>query len=339
MTIALVPASAAAGSKAASTPPLGGDIVYSATEVEPDSGESTGGLSIDRGGSPSGPGIPLTTDPTETEPTYSPDGELIAFAYDSDVLGWTGPYGIATMHADGSGLTRLTEERHDSSPAFSPDGSLVAFDRGGSIYVIGVDGTGLRQVTEDHGRKDRQPAFTPDGGHIVFTRTYVSKKTGHQTSGLYSVAVGGGQISAFLDGRSAEANPTFSPNGKLLAYNDEQFLVLADADGSHRRRLLGHERTSAEGPAFSSDSRHLACLTVTIGHPGIEEGIVVTSLGSNPRVLGTIARAGSELEGGTSLGAPTWGRQAVRPRRAVGTSPGAPPLLGTRPRSLRQVSG
>jgi Tol biopolymer transport system component len=307
MAIALVPASAAAGSKAASAPPLGGDIVYSTIEIEPDSGESSGGLAIDLGGSPSGPGTPLTTDPTETEPTFSPDGELIAFAYDSGVLGWTGPYGIATMHADGSGLNRLTEERHDSSPAFSADGSLVAFDRGGSIYVIGVDGTGLRQVTEDHGGKDRQPTFTPDGQRIVFTRTYTSRTTGHQTSGLYVVPIGGGQISAFLDGRSAEADPTFSPNGKLLAYNDEQFLVLADADGSHRRRLIGHERTSGEDPAFSPDSRYLACLTVTIGHPGVEEAIVVTSLGSRPRLLGTVAAAGSELEGGSSLGAPTWG--------------------------------
>ncbi len=297
----------AASSEAASTPPLGGDIVYPATEVEPDSGESTGGLSIDLGAVPSGPGTPLTTDPTETEPAFSPDGELIAFAYDSDVVGGTGPYGIATIHADGAGLVRLTEERHDSSPAFSPDGSLVAFDRRGSIFVIGVDGTGLREVTEDHGGKDRQPTFTPDGEQIVFTRTYVSKKTGHRTSGLYSVPVGGGRISVFLDSHSAEADPTFSPDGKLLAYDDEGFLVLADADGSHRRRLFGHERTSAEDPAFSPDSRYLTCLAVTIGHPGIEEAIVVASLGSKPRVLGALAEAGSELEGGSSLGAPTWG--------------------------------
>ena len=190
---------------AGSSAPLGGDIVFSATEVEPDSGETTGGLRIDRGGTPSGPGIPLTDDPTEAEPTFSPDGELIAFAYDSGDLGWTGPYGIATMHADGSGLTRLTEERHDSSPAFSTDGSLVTFDRGGSIYVIGVDGTGLRQVTEDQAARidsrpspptanaSSSPAPTPPGRPAIRPAASTSSRSRAGRSAPSSTTLGGGR--------------------------------------------------------------------------------------------------------------------------------------------------
>ena len=56
---------------------------------------TTGGLYAVKGGRLN----QLTEDPTDTEPSFSPDGRAIVFSRDGDVF---------TVRADGSGLRRLT---------------------------------------------------------------------------------------------------------------------------------------------------------------------------------------------------------------------------------------
>lgn len=57
--------------------------------------------------------------------------------------------------------------------SFSPDGSRILFtavDHGGDleIYVVGVDGAGLRVLT-DNDANDYFPNWSPDGSAIVFS--------------------------------------------------------------------------------------------------------------------------------------------------------------------------
>jgi TolB protein len=75
------------------------------------------------------------------------------------------------MDADGSGLRRITDtpRTNDSDPAWSPDGKRIAFSEGkGDIYTIKLDGTGLRQLTDDKGG-EREPTWSPDGKKIAFS--------------------------------------------------------------------------------------------------------------------------------------------------------------------------
>ena len=69
------------------------------------------------------------------------------------------------MNADGSGLTRLTDNLADDRfPAWSPDGRRMAFtsDRDGNkeIYVMNADGSAQTRLTNnpDH---DMDPAWSP----------------------------------------------------------------------------------------------------------------------------------------------------------------------------------
>jgi Tol biopolymer transport system component len=306
--VILVAAALLAPAVSAAAVPLGGTIVYPVTTL--DGEEYVGGLKIDRGAAPTGPSTWLTRDVAQEEPSISPDGRKIAFVYDDPNLASTGPSGIAVMDSSGGAATSLTDGRYDRGPTFSPDGGLLAFSREGSIYLIGSDGSGLRQLTDDPKRADKAPAFVADGTEVVFTRVYL--EGGHQTKGLYSVPVGGGPIRKFLDGSAPEAEATFSANGRRMAYVAGGALMLARANGTHPRRLNGTFRSfseshAAQAPVFSPDSRYLAFLAYSVDPGSFEQRLAVLQISGKPRLLGTIARGAGGVESGTGLGVPAWG--------------------------------
>ena len=78
---------------------------------------------------------------------WSSDGQLIAFS-----MKINGTEAIYTIHADGTGLTRLTYNSYNNSaPEWSEDGKWLAFtsDRDGNteIYVMKTDGTSQERLT------------------------------------------------------------------------------------------------------------------------------------------------------------------------------------------------
>jgi Tol biopolymer transport system component len=107
-------------------------------------------------------------------PVFSPDGRRIAYDYRKP--GFTNRE-IYVMNADGTGIRPVTNLRYVSGiPAWSPDGKTLAFQsnlRGKrfQIYTIGVDGRGLRQITQAPANTYAiQPAWTPDGKAVGYSR-------------------------------------------------------------------------------------------------------------------------------------------------------------------------
>ena len=76
--------------------------------------------------------------------------------------------GDSVMNADGSDVTRLTDNPADDGfsgdPAWSPNGSRIAFvsERHGNdeIYVMNADGSGLTNLT-NNAALDTNPAWSP----------------------------------------------------------------------------------------------------------------------------------------------------------------------------------
>jgi Tol biopolymer transport system component len=113
----------------------------------------------------------LTQGQSDGEPTWSPDGQRIAFARQSrsacrllisfDVVCARDIY---TMGADGSGLLNLTNFTDDAvgaeDPSWSPDGTRIAFARnlfpsGSDIWIMRADGTepkNFDRYTDSSGR-------------------------------------------------------------------------------------------------------------------------------------------------------------------------------------------
>jgi len=129
-------------------------------------------------------------------PTWSPDGEQIAFTLTSDLSGGE----LYVMNADGTGVRSLLSHPgwNDIDPAWSPDGRYIAFAsspfRGTpnhDIWLVEVE-TGAAGTVARHPTWDlRRPAWSPDGRTIVFNAEF---ETGPSRWALYLVQSRGGAV-------------------------------------------------------------------------------------------------------------------------------------------------
>ena len=104
--------------------------------------------------------VPLTAlSGDETFPTFSPDGQQVAFSWNGEKEDNRDIYvkmiGSSEMHR----LT--TDPAADGSPAWSPDGRRIAFVRGGAIHLISPLGGPDRKVSGDLFGGSR--SWSPDG--------------------------------------------------------------------------------------------------------------------------------------------------------------------------------
>ncbi|MCB0209255.1 MAG: PD40 domain-containing protein [Anaerolineae bacterium] len=87
----------------------------------------------------------LTISGTDSFPTWSPDGQIIAFSREVD-----GNWDIYTVNIDGSNLQRLTDAPgHDILPVYTPSGEIIFRSaRTGSwgIWKMNGDGTGQTEI-------------------------------------------------------------------------------------------------------------------------------------------------------------------------------------------------
>jgi len=116
-----------------------------------------------------------------SDPSLSPDGKTIVFAYEDDL--WTVP-------AEGGMANRLTGMAgRESNPRYSPDGKWIAFtgrqDGNANIYVIPTGGGDIKQLTFHEGVSTAE-SWTWDSKYIYFTSDAYNSMT------TYKIAATGG---------------------------------------------------------------------------------------------------------------------------------------------------
>jgi Tol biopolymer transport system component/DNA-binding winged helix-turn-helix (wHTH) protein len=168
-----------------------------------------------RGETPPMQVVPLTVLPgLERWPTFSPDGDQVAFEWDGENGDNADIY--ITM-VGSSELRRLTTNpAGDHAPSWSPDGRQIAYVRdtaesGGRIHLVSPLGGSDRTVSDVPVLA--RVAWSPDGRYLAAQR--VAKP-----GGICLIPLDGGEPRQVIESKPprADSAPAFSPDGRRLAY-------------------------------------------------------------------------------------------------------------------------
>jgi dipeptidyl aminopeptidase/acylaminoacyl peptidase len=195
----------------------------------------------------------LTEDPTDTEPSFSPDGRAILFSRDGDIF---------TVRADGSGLRRLTNgPTLDTAPSVSPNGRVVVFERRVSVgapadlYTVAANGGGGPRALTETPDEEHEASFSPDGRTIVFVRS-VAETDGSTADDIYSVRPGGNSMARLTRTvRVDEFDPRYFAGGIVYSRGEsgEDASAYADVFTMRRNGKKARALVAGAGSAYVED--------------------------------------------------------------------------------------
>lgn len=170
---------------------------------------------------------------------------------------------------------KLTNGDH---PALSHDEKQVAFsgqfegDVDPEIYVINIDGSGLRRVATKPG-SDGFPLWSPDGSRLLFfTSTYEPTYGGITAQSLHIVDAAGQNLKLLGD-IAQRSKPSWSPDGQHFAYHTGTVICIVQSDGTNQDCSLQAQSL----PSWSPDGKSFAYTETQT------RSVCIKEIGSNVR--------------------------------------------------------
>lgn len=160
-----------------------------------------------------------------SDPTWSPNGQRFAF-----VRGRFEPH-LWTYNLRSEKLSRLTpvSRRVERAPAWSPNGRWIAFERDfqdaeySEVWKVRPDGSGLRKVAGLRNRGVDSVDWSPNSKRLALGLWQFDERQSTEPAPGFAIMRADGKQRRLVndrDGNDYSANPVWSPDGKLIAFED-----------------------------------------------------------------------------------------------------------------------
>ena len=243
---------------------------------------------------------PFTTLPgNENQPSFSPDGNQIAFAWDGEK---GDNFDIYVKQIGDESLHRLTNNpARDDAPRWSPDGRYITFTRQNGLYLIPSLGGAERRITTYISAPfARFVNWSPDGEWLAVSDWNSPQEPG--TFSIFLVARETGEkkkITSPNAGYVGDRFPAISPDGKTVAFF--RFIGSADCDlylvsvaGGEPKRMT-FDNAQAGSPVWTPDGRNILFLSDRDGSSTL--GLWrVPATGGAPEIVEAVRDAGAVIE-------------------------------------------